>query len=126
MEEFEVTGVRHRMGDGLTEKESTPLAEAFLKELKVGTPVTLLADGTNPVDRKAIAVYLDERHVGYISKTRCEAVLPLLDDDGRCEAKVSGSDGHATFWVEIEACWLLLRSWSGFRWMKSRRRFWRM
>ena len=104
MEEFEVTGVRHRMGDGLTEKESTPLAEAFLKDLKVGTPVTLLADGTNPVDRKAIAVYLDERHVGYISKTRCEAVLPLLDDDGRCEAKVSGSDGHATFWVEIEAC----------------------
>ena len=104
MAEFEVTGVRHRMGDGLTEKESTPLAEAFLKDLKVGTPVTLLADGTNPVDRKAIAVYLDERHVGYISKTRCEAVLPLLDDDGRCEAKVSGSDGHATFWVEIEAC----------------------
>ena len=104
MAEFEVTGVRHRMGNGLTEKESTPLAEAFLKDLKVGTPVTLLADGTNPVDRKAIAVYLDERHVGYISKTRCEAVLPLLDDDGRCEAKVSGSDGHATFWVEIEAC----------------------
>ena len=104
MEEYEVTGVRHRMGDGLTEKESTPLAEAFLKDLKVGTPVTLLADGTNPVDRKAVAVYLDERHVGYISKTRCEAVLPLLDDDGRCEAKVSGSDGHATFWVEIEAC----------------------
>ena len=104
MAEFEVTGVRHRMGDGLTEKESTPLAEAFLKDLKVGTPVTLLADGTNPVDRKAVAVYLDERHVGYISKTRCEAVLPLLDDDGRCEAKVSGSDGHATFWVEIEAC----------------------
>ena len=51
MAEFEVTGVRYRMGDGLTEKESTPLAEAFLKDLKVGTPVTLLADGTNPVDR---------------------------------------------------------------------------
>ena len=104
MAEYEVTGVRYRMGDGLTIEESTPLAEAFLKGLKVGTPVTLLADGTNPVDRKAIAVYLDERHVGYISKNRCEAVLPLLDDDGRCEAKVSGSDGHATFWVEIEAC----------------------
>ena len=102
MEEFEVTGVRHRMGDGLTEKESTPLAEAFLKGLKVGTPVTLLADGTNPDDRKAIAVFLEERHVGYISKTRCEAVLPLLDDDGRCEAKVSGNDGHVTFFIEIE------------------------
>lgn len=102
MAEFEVTGVRYRMGDGLTIEESTPLAEAFIKTLKVGTPVTLLADGTNPDDRNAIAVFLEERHVGYISKTRCEAVLPLLDDDGRCEAKVSGNDGHVTFFIEIE------------------------
>ena len=90
------------MGDGLTIEESTPLAEAFIKTLKVGTPVTLLADGTNPDDRNAIAVFLEEKHVGYISKTRCEAVLPLLDDDGRCEAKVSGNDGHVTFFIEIE------------------------
>ena len=102
MAEYEVTGVRYRMGDGLTIEESTPLAEAFIKTLKVGTPVTLLADGTNPDDRNAIAVFLEERHVGYISKTRCEAVLPLLDDDGRCEAKVSGNDGHVTFFIEIE------------------------
>ena len=102
MAEYEVTGVRYRMGDGLTIEESTPLAEAFIKGLKVGTPVTLLADGTNPDDRNAIAVFLEERHVGYISKTRCEAVLPLLDDDGRCEAKVSGNDGHVTFFIEIE------------------------
>jgi hypothetical protein len=68
----------------------------------VGTPVTLLADGTNPDDRNAIAVFREEKHVGYISKTRCEAVLPLLDDDGRCEAKVSGNDGHVTFFIEIE------------------------
>jgi hypothetical protein len=102
MAEYEVTGVRYRMGDGLTIEESTPLAEAFIKTLKVGTPVTLLADGTNPDDRNAIAVFREERHVGYISKTRCEAVLPLLDDDGRCEAKVSGNDGHVTFFIEIE------------------------
>lgn len=101
MAEYEVTGVRYRMGDGLTIEESTPLAEAFIKTLKVGTPVTLLADGTNPDDRNAIAVFREERHVGYISKTRCEAVLPLLDDDGRCEAKVSGNDGHVTFFIEI-------------------------
>ena len=97
-----MTGVRYRMGDGLTIEESTPLAEAFIKGLKVGTPVTLLADGTNPDDRNAIAVFREEKHVGYISKTRCEAVLPLLDDDGRCEAKVSGNDGHVTFFIEIE------------------------
>lgn len=102
MAEYEVTGVRYRMGDGLTIEESTPLAEAFIKKLKVGTPVTLLADGTNPDDRNAIAVFREEMHVGYISKTRCEAVLPLLDDDGRCEAKVSGNDGHVTFFIEIE------------------------
>lgn len=102
MAEYEVTGVRYRMGDGLTIEESTPLAEAFIKKLKVGTPVTLLADGTNPDDRNAIAVFREEKHVGYISKTRCEAVLPLLDDDGRCEAKVSGNDGHVTFFIEIE------------------------
>ena len=102
MAEYEVTGVRYRMGDGLTIEESTPLAEAFIKTLKVGTPVTLLADGTNPDDRNAIAVFREEKHVGYISKTRCEAVLPLLDDDGRCEAKVSGNDGHVTFFIEIE------------------------
>ena len=102
MAEYEVTGVRYQMGDGLTKEEMTRKAEAFIRSLKVGTPLTLLADNTNPSDKNAIAVYLDERRVGFINKNHCEEIIPLLDADERCEAKVSGNDGHVTFFVEIE------------------------
>lgn len=102
MAEYEVTGVRWRMGDDLTMEERTEMAEDFIRGLKVGTQMILMAEPDNPHDSEAIAVYMDyTRHVGYIKHESCKEVKPLLDTDRQCDAVVSGNDGHVTFFVEI-------------------------
>jgi hypothetical protein len=62
----------------------------------------LAAEPDNPFDNEAIAVYMDyTRHVGYITHECCKEVKPLLDSDGQCNAVVTGSDGHVTFFIDI-------------------------
>ena len=102
MAEYEVTGVRWQMGDGLTLEQRTQMAMDFIKTLKEGTPLILAAEPDNPHDNEAIAVYMGyTRRVGYIKHECCKDVKPLLDSDGQCDAVVSGNDGHVTFYVEI-------------------------
>ena len=101
MAEYEVTGVRYQMGDGLTMEERTRMAEAFIRSLEVGTPVMLEAEPDNPKDCEAIAVYADVGRVGYVKRECCAEVRSLLDADGQGDAVVSGNDGHVTFFVEI-------------------------
>jgi len=102
MAEYEVTGVRWQMGEGLTMEQRTRMAEEFLRTLKVGTPMILSAEPDNPHDNEAIAVYIDyTRRVGYIKHECCAEVKGLLNGDGQCDAVVSGNDGHVTFYVEI-------------------------
>lgn len=102
MVEYEVTGVRWQMGDGLTLEERTQKAIDFINTLKKGTPMILAAEPDNPFDNEAIAVYMDyTRHVGYIKHECCKEVKPLLDSDGQCNAVVAGSDGHVTFYIDI-------------------------
>lgn len=102
MAEYEVTGVRWQMGEGLTMEQRTQMAEDFLRTLKTGVPMILAAEPDNPHDNEAIAVYMDyTRRVGYIKHECCAEVKRLLDADGQCDAVVSGNDGHVTFYVEI-------------------------
>ena len=90
------------MGDGLTWDQRTQMAEEFIRTLKVGTPLILVAEPDNLWHDDAIAVYMDyTRHVGYIKHENCKWVKPLLNSDGQCAAVVSGNDGHVTFFVEI-------------------------
>lgn len=122
MDNIEVTGIRYQMGevsedevsnynvseeDELTDKEIkkrilTERARVFIRGIKNGTLLTLQADPTNPADKKAIEVYLDDRRVGYINKNQCDTILPLLDENGYCEARKTGDDGHVTMLIEIE------------------------
>ena len=102
MAEFEVTGVRWQMGEGLTMDERTQKATDFIRTLEVGTALILAAEPDNPRDHEAIAVYMGyTRRVGYIKRECCKEVKPLLDSDRLCRATVSGNDGHVTFYVEI-------------------------
>lgn len=102
MAEYEVTGVRWQMGDGLTLEQRTQKAESFIRTLKEGTPMILAAEPDNPQDNEAIAVYMDyTRRVGYIKHECCAEVKLLLDGNGQCNAKICGNDGHVTFYVEI-------------------------
>ena len=48
--EYEVTGIRWQMGDGLTMEQRTQKAEEFIRTLKVGTPLILAAEPDNPKD----------------------------------------------------------------------------
>lgn len=100
--ECEVTGVRHRMGDGLTLEEKTQMAEQFVTTLPNGTPVILAAEPDNEYDSEAIAVYMDfTRHIGYIKHESCREVKKCLDEYGQCDAVVSGNDGHLTIFLTI-------------------------
>lgn len=102
MAQYEVTGVRYQMGEGLTWEETTLKAEEFIRRLEDGTPLILAAEPDNPKDSKAIAVYMDyTRRVGYIKRENCKEVYPMLDGDGQCDAVVCGNDGHVTFYIEI-------------------------
>ena len=100
MARYEVTGLRYQM-EGQTLEDKTLAAEDFLRGLKDGTPVTLVAEPDNPIDENAIAVYIKYRHSGYIKHECCDEVMPLLDSNGHCEAVVCGNDGHLTFTIDI-------------------------
>ena len=54
MAEYEVTGVRWQMGDGLTMEQRTQMAKDFISTLKVGTPMILAAEPDNPHDDEAM------------------------------------------------------------------------
>jgi len=102
MAQYAVTGVRYQMEEGLTLEEKTRKAEEFIKKLKDGTPVILMAEPDNPKDSEAIAVYMDFTcRVGYIKHESCKEVKPLLNGDGQCDAVVCGNDGHVTFHIDI-------------------------
>ena len=103
MAEFEVTGISYQIGCGLPREEATAAANKFIKEhLKPGTPLLLVAEPTNTHDENAIAVYLDYTHqIGYVKGTCCLEVKPLLDEDGHCDAVVTGDDDWITLFIEI-------------------------
>ena len=103
MAEFEVTGISYQIGRGLPREEATAAAHKFITEhLKPGTPLLLVAEPTNLHDENAIAVYADyTRQVGYVKGTSCLEVKPMLDEEGQCDAVVTGNDGWITLFVEI-------------------------
>ena len=103
MAEFEVTGISYQIGRGLPREEATAAAHWFILEnLKPGTPLLLVAEPTNTHDENAIGVYLNyTQQIGYVKGTCCLEVKPLLDEDGQCDAVVTGDDGWITLFIEI-------------------------
>jgi len=98
---YTVTGIRYKMGDNLTDEERTAAAERFLATLKKDQKVLLVAEPDNPADPKAIAAYIDYKHIGYIARENIDEVSSLLDNNGQCDAVVERVDGHVTFFVSI-------------------------
>ena len=102
MTEYEVTGITHRIGRGLPREEAKTAAHEFITALKPGTPLILMAEPSNTHDENAIAVYLDyTKHIGYIKSSRCLELKALLDENGQCDAVVSGNDGWITMFITI-------------------------
>lgn len=103
MAEFEVTGISYQIGRGLPHPEASAAAKRFIQEyMKPGTSLLLVAEPNNPFDKDAIGVYYDyTRQIGRVKATCCLEVKPLLDEEGQCEAMVTGNDGNITLFVEI-------------------------
>lgn len=102
MAEYEVTGITYQIGRGLPREEAKAVTNKFIKNLKVGTPLILSAEPSNMHDENAIAVYMDyTRQIGYIKSACCLEVKSLLDEDGQCDATVSGNDGWITLYIEV-------------------------
>ena len=102
MTEFEVTGITYNIGRGLPREEAKAAANNFIKSLNAGTPLILVAEPNNAYDENAIAVYHNyTHHIGYIKSSCCLDIKPMLDDEGQCNAMVSGNDGDVTLYITI-------------------------
>lgn len=101
MKEYKVTGIRYQMDAHLTYDEQTEAAEQLVAGLKIGQPVTLVAEPDNPSDKKAVAVYNDYKRIGYITKEEAIEVRTLLDKDAQCDGVVTRKDNHVTFFISI-------------------------
>lgn len=102
MTEFEVTGITYNIGRGLPREEAKAAARKFIKSLKAGTPLVLAAEPNNAFDENAIAVYYNyAQHIGYIKSSCCLDIKPMLDEEGQCNALVSGNDDNITLYITI-------------------------
>lgn len=102
MTEYEVTGITYIIGRGLARNEAKAAAKDFIKSLKAGTPLVLAAEPNNAYDENAIAVYYNyTQHIGYIKSSCCLDIKPMLDEEGQCNAVVSGNDGNITLFIII-------------------------
>ena len=102
MIEIEVTGITYNIGRGLPREKAKAAAKQFIMNLKAGTPLILAAEPNNAFDENAIAVYYNyTQHIGYIKSSCCLDVKPMLDEEGQCNAVVSGNDGNLTLFITI-------------------------
>lgn len=100
---YEITGIRYHISDSEDLEANTRLAEAFVRDLPIGTSLVLTAEPDNPWDEKAIAVYMGyTRLIGYVKHELCDDIHKLLDDDGQADATVTGNDGHLTVYFTVD------------------------
>jgi hypothetical protein len=67
---FEIAGVRYRMGAYRNAK------------VKAGDPLKFVPEPENPHDPKAIALYADTWHIGYVPRAWNDGVGQMLKDVG--------------------------------------------
>lgn len=102
MMEFTVTGIRYQMGEHLSYEEKDAAATKFVASLEIGQPVVLKFEPDNPGSpNRAIAVYVNYEHIGYISDEQCDLVSPLLDERHLGKGQVVRKDNHVTFFITI-------------------------
>lgn len=100
MENFYAVAQRHRdfgcADDVFLQKHSGGRA-VYEYRLKRGSKVSLVPEPENPHDPNAIAVYVDDVHIGYIPAVDCTEVHQLLSGEHTVSAYVAGG---ARKWVQ--------------------------
>ena len=95
---YSIVGMNHRK------------AEAFVAALKPGVKVKLVREPDNKFDKNAVAVWIDDVHVGYIPKNQNVALAAAIDATGKLWTPpvpvVTGNvamDSSASFTKAIDA-----------------------
>lgn len=101
MIEYTVTAIRYQMGDDLSAEGQKQAAIEFVAGLKIGQQVLLAAEPENPVDDKAVAVYINFERTGYIATEQCDEVQQYLDEHRQGRGVIERTDGHLTFFISI-------------------------
>lgn len=57
-------------------------AEEFVAALQPGTKITLVREPENIYDKNAVAVFVEDRHVGYIPKAQNAVLAAFIDQSG--------------------------------------------
>ena len=96
-----ITGIRHQM-TGNTLEEKTAKAVEYIKNIEIGTPLTLQLENDNAFDHDAIAVYSKRRRIGYVATEYCSVVRANMGTAVRTKVNVSRTDGHLTIWAVFE------------------------
>ena len=63
--------------------------------------LTLVREPHNPYDKYAVAVYMDNRKVGYIPRTNSRIVASLIDAGEKIEARVRYFHPHKEPWDRL-------------------------
>lgn len=60
----------------------TGIPESFVAALAPGTDVLLVREPENPIDPRAVAVYVENKRIGYIPKKQNGIISQRIDDVG--------------------------------------------
>ena len=96
--EVTITGGAHYMADW----SEYANVDALMQALVPGEAVWLYAEPDNAYDRNAIECYVRCRRLGYVKAAEAQALQVVLRE-GMASGRVVRSDGHKTYWVEVEA-----------------------
>lgn len=73
-------------------------------ELELGSQVVLKCEDCNEFDCNAIALFVNDIHIGYVNKLFCTAVRKLMNRDLRCSiTKISGTTERPLIYVMLSA-----------------------
>ena len=77
--EFTIVGIKQTCGE---------YSETIMKDIHAGSLLLLTPEPDNSYDKNAIAVYNEERKIGYVKATDTESIRPSVYDEGYTECYV--------------------------------------
>lgn len=75
--------------------------EAVWSMLRVGQPLTLVREPTNPYDSRAVRVEWNDHKLGYVPRQENTAVAQMLDRGERLEAMIARLEQSPNPWARV-------------------------
>lgn len=75
--------------------------QAIIKNLKIGEKLNLVREKYNKFDSNAIAVYSNEKQIGYLPKERAKAISPYMDKGKRYSCYIENITGGGEYNIGV-------------------------